>query len=94
MEDFCIAAFQCPSDAALAQQSLLANHCKVAMMPTPRGVTVACGLSLRFSPADAGAIIDSLSESFPQEDRCRFFRICTEDGQRVILPIRHTDVAD
>lgn len=92
MADFCIAAFQCPSDAALAQQHLLACNLKAAMMPTPRGVTVSCGLSLRFAPEDVQTITKHLMGLFPEPERCRYFKISSENGQRTIHPIACTNM--
>ena len=86
MEDYLIAVFQRPGDAALAQRDLLAQNYKVAMMPSPRDLSVSCGLSLRFSPGDAKAVSAALLTLFPEPDRCRFFAACKEDGKRRFYP--------
>lgn len=57
------------------------------MMPTPRDITASCGLSLRFSPADADRVTDVLGEMFSEWEKCRCFDVCTEEGRRVFRPI-------
>lgn len=86
MEDYLIAVFQRPGDAALAQRDLLAQNLKVAMMPSPRDISVSCGLSLRFSPQDAKAVSAALLALFPEPERCRFYRACKEEGRRKFYP--------
>lgn len=86
MEDYLIAVFQRPGDAALAQRDLLAQNLKVAMMPSPRDLSVSCGLSLRFSPQDAEQVSAALLKLFPEPERCRFFKACKEDGRRKFSP--------
>ena len=87
MEDFLLAAFQRPGDAALAQRELLAQELKVAMMPTPRGISVSCGLSLRFKPQDGDAVCGALLALFPEPERCHFFQACTQYGHREFRPL-------
>lgn len=88
-----IAVFQRPGDAALAQRGLLEQNLKVAMMPTPRDISVSCGLSLRFNPQDAELVFATLRTLFPEPERCHFFQSYTEQGRRVFRPaiqLEHT----
>lgn len=85
--EFLIAVFQRPGDAALAQRSLLEKELKVAMMPTPRDISVSCGLSLRFSPQDVGVVSTALHALFPEPERCHFLQSCTEQGRRVFRSV-------
>ncbi len=85
--------FQRPGDAALAQRSLLEQKLKVAMMPTPRDISVSCGLSLRFSLQDADSVRAALCELFPEPERCSFFLSCTEQGRRTFRPAVLTEEA-
>ena len=87
MEEFLIVAFQRPGDAALAQRTLLEQKLKVAMMPTPRGVSVSCGLAIRFQPQDTEAVIATLRSLLPEPERCHFFKACKEQGHRVFYPV-------
>lgn len=87
MENYLIAVFQRPGDAALAQRNLLAQNLKVAMMPSPRDISVSCGLSLRFSPQDADVVSAALLDLFPEPERCRFYRACKEEGHRKFYPV-------
>ena len=87
MEEFLIVAFQRPGDAALAQRELLEQKLKVAMMPTPRGISVSCGLSLRFQSQDAETVSTTLRSLFPEPERCHFFKACKEQGHRVFYPV-------
>lgn len=87
MEEFLIVAFQRPGDAAMAQRTLLEQKLKVAMMPTPRGVSVSCGLAIRFQSQDAEAVVAMLRNLFPEPERCHFFKACKEQGHRVFYPV-------
>ncbi|MBQ6719821.1 MAG: DUF3343 domain-containing protein [Oscillospiraceae bacterium] len=81
MEDYLIAVFQRPGDAAIAQRDLMERNIKVAMMPTPRGISVSCGLSLRIAVQEYETIKPVLLEMFPEKDRCCFFA-AYKDGKR------------
>jgi len=87
VEEFLIVAFQRPGDAAMAQRILLEQKLKVAMMPTPRGVSVSCGLAIRFQFQDAETVIATLRSLFPEPERCHFFKACKEQGHRVFYPV-------
>lgn len=87
MVEFLIAAFQRPGDAAMAQRALLEQKLKVAMMPTPRGVSVSCGLAIRFQLQDAEMVITTLRSLFPEPERCHFFKACKEQDHRKFYPV-------
>lgn len=91
MEDYLIAVFQRPGDAAIAQRALLEQKLRVAMMPSPRGVSVSCGLSLRFAPADLEAVRPILRELFPERERVSYYRAVKEEGQRRFYPAGLTE---
>lgn len=56
------------------------------MMPTPRDISVSCGLSLRFQPQDIDAVDPVLRVLFPEPGRCRIFKACKEQGHRKFYP--------
>ncbi|MEG1917173.1 MAG: DUF3343 domain-containing protein [Oscillospiraceae bacterium] len=85
MDAFCLAAFLNGNTAAAAQRTLREGGLPAVMMPTPRGLTRACGLSLRFSPQNAAAIRNAL-RLLPAE-ACRFYRASEANGQRVFSPL-------
>ena len=87
MEDYLIAVFQRPGDAAIAQRALLEQKLRVAMMPSPRGVSVSCGLSLRFAPEDLETVRRILRELFPEQERVCYYRAVKEAGQRRFYPV-------
>ncbi|MGM9589888.1 MAG: DUF3343 domain-containing protein [Faecousia sp.] len=87
MDDYLIAVFQRPGDAALAQRDLTERSFRVCLMPSPRELSTSCGLSLRFSPQEADGVYIALRSLFAEPDRCRFFRACKEAGHRRFYPL-------
>lgn len=80
--------FQSATEAALAQQKLLASGLNTAIMPTPRDLSASCGLSLRFSEENAQAVLAALSQLFPGTDRCRYFQARGWGKTREVLPLQ------
>ena len=84
----CLAVFQSATDAALAQQRLLASGLNTAIMPKPRDLSASCGLSLRFSTETAQDVLAILSQLFPGKDRCRYFQARGWGKTREVLPLQ------
>ena len=92
MEDYCIAAFRQTGDAIKALSVLNNRQLSPAIMPTPRSVSVSCGMSVRFRPQDLETVCEILQDLFPEAGQCLFFSAGTAEGHRVYSPISCADV--
>ena len=91
MEDYCIVAFRQTGDAMKAHKILCEQQLSPFIMPTPRSVSVSCGISVRFRPQDLKAVFSALREQFPESGRCLFYRADVEQGRRVFNLILQPD---
>ncbi len=60
---------------AMAVQSFLKGKLKYAVMPTPRSITEACGISLKIDPTDKEAALDLLNQNNISEEMYKVYDI-------------------
>lgn len=58
MEDYAIIAFRSRQHALYFSQVLEQEGCETQMISTPKGISIGCGLSLRFSPHKINKVIE------------------------------------
>ncbi|OUN08169.1 hypothetical protein B5G43_01960 [Flavonifractor sp. An92] len=84
---YCLIAFDGALGAVQARRTLEGAGLTAHIMPTPREISVSCGLSVRLPPEEypqARAALESCRGD------CRFYRMAYGPGSRSLTPLPHT----
>ena len=86
-EQYAIAAFRSRQQVMNFEQALRRAGIRTSIVTTPRSVSVGCGLSVRFDPADAKAAAD-VCRSLQPGNLIGFYHVSRDNaGQLAVHPL-------
>ena len=77
--EFYVIAFESTHHAIMIEKKLKDKY-NINTIPTPREITVSCGLSIRFQGEALEGIIEELISQKVERNRLGIYRIVTTDG--------------
>lgn len=80
MNEFYIISFNSTHQAIKAEKILEDEGLDIVAMPTPRGITASCGLSIKFDFNDLDRVVSLMDDS--NIERRGIYKVTKKDGNR------------